>query len=128
MPTAKKTKKQDENIENKGESLEKISVEEAFKRVDDVIKAMQEDDISLEDSFHRYKEGMDLLKTAGAMIDRVEKEALKISEDGELEVFEDAKLEKYQCLIETDNGIVDISLDAQFANLTKALRLMIKDT
>ena len=89
MPTAKKTKKQDENIENKGESLEKISVEEAFKRVDDVIKAMQEDDISLEDSFHRYKEGMDLLKTAGAMIDRVEKEALKISEDGELEVFED---------------------------------------
>ena len=44
----------------------------------------------------------------------------------ELEVFEDAKLEKYQCLIETDNGIVDISLDAQFDNLTKALKLMIK--
>lgn len=43
----------------------------------------------------------------------------------ELEVFEDAKLEKYQCLIETDNGIVDVSLDAQLDNLTKALKLMI---
>ena len=74
-----------ENIEE----LENLSVEEAFKRVDDVISAMQEDDISLEDSFRRYKEGMDLLKAATAMIDKVEKEALKISEDGELEAFED---------------------------------------
>lgn len=29
----------------------------------------------------------------------------------DLEVFEDAKLLPMQCLIETDNGIVDISLD-----------------
>ena len=88
MPAAKKTKKNTEVNENI-EELENLSVEEAFKRVDDVISAMQEDDISLEDSFRRYKEGMDLLKAATAMIDKVEKEALKISEDGELEAFED---------------------------------------
>jgi exodeoxyribonuclease VII small subunit len=87
MPAAKKTKKTE--AEPNIEELEGLSVEEAFKRVDDVISAMQEDDISLEDSFRRYKEGMDLLKVAGAMIDKVEKEALKISEDGELEIFED---------------------------------------
>lgn len=45
----------------------------------------------------------------------------------QLEVFEDAKLEARQCLIETDNGIVDISLDVQMDNLIKALRLMIKE-
>lgn len=88
MPAAKKPKKNTEVNENI-EELENLSVEEAFKRVDDVISAMQEDDISLEDSFRRYKEGMDLLKAATAMIDKVEKEALKISEDGELEAFED---------------------------------------
>ncbi|MGN0155188.1 MAG: FliH/SctL family protein [Lachnospiraceae bacterium] len=45
----------------------------------------------------------------------------------ELEVYEDAKLAPMQCLIETDNGIVDVSLDVQFDNLNKALRLMIKE-
>ena len=45
----------------------------------------------------------------------------------ELEIFEDAKLSKMQCLIETDNGIVDVSLDAQLDNLVKALKLMIKE-
>lgn len=42
-----------------------------------------------------------------------------------LEIFEDAKLQTMQCLIDTDNGIVDISLDVQLNNLIKALKLMI---
>lgn len=45
----------------------------------------------------------------------------------DIELFEDAKLSKYQCMIETDNGIVDLSLDVQFNNLITALKLMIKD-
>lgn len=45
----------------------------------------------------------------------------------QLEVYEDAKLTARQCLIETDNGIVDISLDVQMDNLIKALKLMIKE-
>lgn len=88
MPAAKKNKQSTDNDELNIENLENLTIEEAFKRVDDVISAMQEDDITLEDSFRRYKEGMDLLKTAGGLIDKVEKEALKISEDGELEIFD----------------------------------------
>lgn len=45
----------------------------------------------------------------------------------EMEIFEDAKLLPMQCLIETDNGIVDISLDVQLDNLRKALKLMIQE-
>ncbi|MCM1156949.1 MAG: FliH/SctL family protein [Bacteroidales bacterium] len=45
----------------------------------------------------------------------------------EMEIFEDAKLGPLQCQIETDNGIVDVSLDVQLENLIKALRLMIKE-
>lgn len=44
-----------------------------------------------------------------------------------IEIFEDAKLEPLQCLIETDNGIVNLSLDVQLKNLKTALKLMIKD-
>lgn len=42
----------------------------------------------------------------------------------ELEIFEDAKLSPMQCLIDTDNGMVDVSLDVQLNNLIKALKLM----
>lgn len=44
-----------------------------------------------------------------------------------IELFEDSKLSKYQCLIETDNGIIDVSLDVQLDNLLTALKLLIKD-
>lgn len=45
----------------------------------------------------------------------------------DLEVFEDAKLSPMECLIETDNGIVDLSLGVQLDNLKKALKLMIQE-
>ncbi len=45
----------------------------------------------------------------------------------DMEIFEDAKLSPMQCLIETDNGIVDVSLDVQLRNLVTALKLMIKE-
>lgn len=44
-----------------------------------------------------------------------------------MEIFEDAKLSPMQCMIETENGIVDVSLDVQLDNLITALKLMIKE-
>jgi flagellar assembly protein FliH len=44
-----------------------------------------------------------------------------------LEIFEDAKLSSLQCQIETDNGLVDVSLDAQLDNLIKSLKLLIQE-
>jgi flagellar biosynthesis/type III secretory pathway protein FliH len=45
----------------------------------------------------------------------------------ELEIFEDAKLSSMQCLIDTDNGMVNLSLDTQLNNLIKALKIMVKE-
>ncbi len=42
----------------------------------------------------------------------------------DLEIFEDSKLSKLQCIIETDNGVVDVGLDTQLDNLIKALKLL----
>ena len=56
--------------------------------IDKKIKELEKDDISLEDSFKYYKEGMELLKYCNDAIDKVEKKVQKIAGDGELTDFE----------------------------------------
>lgn len=42
----------------------------------------------------------------------------------EFEFFADSKLVKGQCVIETDNGIIDCSLDVQLDNIIRAMKLL----
>ena len=49
--------KKSENAEEK-----KLTVEEAFSEIEKKIQALDKEDISLEDSFKEYQEGMELLK------------------------------------------------------------------
>ena len=42
----------------------------------------------------------------------------------EIELFQDSKLEKNQCKIETDNGMVDLSLDVQLSQMIKSLMML----
>ena len=44
-------------------------------------------DVSLEDSFRLYKEGMELLNECSQKIDRVEKKMLQMNEDGTFREF-----------------------------------------
>jgi len=67
---------------------ESFSLEQAFEQLEDVIERMQDNEISLEDAFLEYEQGMKLLKKCNEAIDRVEKQVLKISESGELCEFE----------------------------------------
>lgn len=41
-----------------------------------------------------------------------------------IEIYGDSKLSRSECLIETDNGIIDLSMDVQVKNLITAIRLM----
>jgi exodeoxyribonuclease VII small subunit len=66
----------------------KLSIEEAFSEIDDKIKALENDDISLEDSFKEYQQGMELLKYCHQAIAEVEQKVQKIAQDGSLEDFE----------------------------------------
>jgi exodeoxyribonuclease VII small subunit len=65
-----------------------MTIEEAFTEIDLKIKALEADDISLEDSFKEYREGMELLKYCHEAISEVEKKVQKIAEDGKLEDFD----------------------------------------
>lgn len=41
-----------------------------------------------------------------------------------IEVYGDANLKDDQCIIETDNGIIDLSMDVQIKNLVTAIKLL----
>lgn len=60
-------------------------LEENFKMLEETIAHLESEDISLEDAFAAYSQGMELLKACNEQIDRVEKKVLTLSENGELE-------------------------------------------
>lgn len=66
---------------------EKLSLEEAFERIEDVIANLEAEEITLEQSFQEYNRGMKLLHYCNETIDRVEKKVLQINEDGGLDEF-----------------------------------------
>lgn len=73
------------------EKKKERSLEENFDRLEEIIEKLEGDDIPLEDAFQAYSDGMKLLKTCNDQIDRVEKQVLKLTEEGNLEAFEDGE-------------------------------------
>ncbi len=69
----------------KEERKNALTLEESFEKLDEILNELEAPDISLEDSFRVYKEGMELLKNCNETIDKVEKKVLKLNESGELE-------------------------------------------
>lgn len=55
---------------------ETFVLEEAFTELNLMIEEMSANDISLEDSFRIYKEGMDLLRKCNESIDIIEKQVM----------------------------------------------------
>lgn len=66
---------------------EKLNLEEAFSKLEGIVSALEQEDISLEQSFQTYREGMELLKKCNQAIDQVEKQVLVLNEDGEWDEF-----------------------------------------
>ncbi|MCM1047980.1 MAG: exodeoxyribonuclease VII small subunit [Clostridiales bacterium] len=66
-----------------------LSLEEAFEQIENTIESLEDENITLEDSFREYQKGMKLLKYCNEKIDMVEKKVLKINEDGELDELDE---------------------------------------
>lgn len=66
---------------------QEITLEEAFTMLEDTISKLEAEDISLEESFKVYQNGMEMLKYCNEKIDKVEKQVLRINEDGETDEF-----------------------------------------
>ena len=63
------------------------TLDQSFEKLEEMIGKLEQEDISLEESFKLYKEGMKLIKACNGKIDKVEKEVLKLNENGELDEF-----------------------------------------
>ena len=66
---------------------EQFRLEEAFDRIEALLEKLQDKDVTLEESFGLYQEGMGLLKLCNENIDHVEKQMLQIDEEGQTHDF-----------------------------------------
>ncbi len=64
-----------------------MKLEEAFDRLEETVAALEQEDISLEESFQIYKNGMELLRKCSQAIDQVEKKVLVLNDNGETHEF-----------------------------------------
>ena len=64
-----------------------MTLEEAFLELEKVTKMLENPNISLEDSFAVYQQGMQLLKYCNESIDKVEKKVLVLNGEGKLDEF-----------------------------------------
>ncbi len=69
------------------EKTENFNLEEGFSMLEETVAKLERDDISLEESFVTYEQGMKLLKRCNDAIDLVEKKVLVLNEKGEINEF-----------------------------------------
>ena len=60
------------------------TIREDFDALEGIIEKMDAEDVSLEDSFALYEDGMKLLKSLSGRIDMVEEKVKKINADGSI--------------------------------------------
>ena len=65
------------------------SLEELFAEAEELIGRMEEPELSLEDAFSAYEQGMRIIRACNSRIDQVEKKMLVMNAEGELEPFGD---------------------------------------
>ena len=53
------------------------TIEENFEEIQNIITAMQGEEMTLNESFEQYKKGLELVKNCNDQIERIEKEVRK---------------------------------------------------
>ena len=64
-----------------------VTLEERFANLEKIVAQMEDQDVSLDESFELYKKGLDEVKHANEMLEGIEKAMLVIGSDGQLEEF-----------------------------------------
>jgi len=60
---------------------QKPGIEESFLRLDQITGEMEREDITLEESFRLFQEGMELVKACGQQLQDVEKQMITLEEE-----------------------------------------------
>ena len=59
----------------------KNSIEDNFKQLEEILNNMQKEDVTLDNAFELYKEGLELVKDCNDQIETIEKKIKIIGED-----------------------------------------------
>ena len=71
----------------KMEENKELTLEQMMEELEGYVKQLENGNISLEESFSLYEKGMKLVKNCNDRIDKVEKDVLKLEEDGSTQIF-----------------------------------------
>lgn len=66
------------------EQQTEAGLEENFAQLEELIRQLSEEDITLEQAFSAYSQGMQLVQKCNGQIDAVEKKVMKLAQDGSL--------------------------------------------
>ena len=64
------------------ETVQELTLEQSLEQLEQVMQELSSPELSLEESFAKYKQGMDLLLKCNQAIDKVEKELMILEENG----------------------------------------------
>ena len=82
-------KKAQPDLENQPDLLEQgLPLEELFVQVEQCIAQLENPQISLEDAFRHYEEGIKKLRACNEKVDQIEKKMMFVNSQGELEDFD----------------------------------------
>ena len=66
---------------------ERVSIEQTFEQLDELIRQLESGELSLEESFSAYEKGLGMVKLCRESVDEVEKKVLVLDESGEQHEF-----------------------------------------
>ncbi len=64
--------------------MEEMTIEQGFEQIDAILQKMESREISLEESFELYEQGMKQLRICNDKIDKVEKQVMMLNEAGQM--------------------------------------------
>lgn len=74
-------------MSGKKEDKKETGLETRFVRIEEIIKQMEDENVTLDESFELYKKGLNEISAANQSLETIEKEMLVLREDGKLEEF-----------------------------------------
>lgn len=71
-------------MEEQKENSQPLNIEEAFSKITFIVEQLEAPEITLEESMKLYRQGVELLTECGKSLDRIEKEMIVLTEEGEI--------------------------------------------
>ena len=62
-------------------AVAKASIDELFNNLDDILNKMEQGQLSLEETFELYNEGLKVVKSCNSQIDKIEKQLIVLQQE-----------------------------------------------